>query len=124
MVQIQQAKEDAQPRPNVVHETPKRNRFYTLKGREEQEKFTDVDNGNFLVFSFLIHSLLDRGSTLSMLTPFVAIQFDLLPEILHEPFLVSTPIRDSVKDEGVCREIDGIVACPFEIKLGVTRFKS
>ena len=59
-----------------------------------------------------------------MVTPLVAYQFDLLLEILQEPFLVSTPIGDSVKAEGIRREIDGIAASPFEIKLGVIRFKS
>ena len=95
VVQIQQAKEDAQPRPNVVGEAPiqtKRNWLFALKGREEQEKSTDVDNGNLLVFSFPVYALLDLGSTLSMVTPFVANQFDLIPEILHELFLVSNPI--------------------------------
>ena len=95
-----------------------------MKGREEQEKTTDVNNGNLLVFSFPVYALLDLGSTLSMVTPFVANQFELLPRILHEPFLVSTPIGDSVKEERVCREVDGILASPFEIKLVVIRFKS
>ena len=85
---------------------------------------TDVDNGNFLVFSFPVYALLDPSSTLYMVTPFVANQFYILPEILHEPFLVSTPIGDNVKAEEVCREIDGMVASPFEITLGVIRFKS
>ena len=58
-----------------------------------------------------------------MVTPLVAYQFDLLLEILQEPFLVSTPIGDCVMAEGVSTEVDGIVASPFEIKLGVTRFK-
>ena len=31
---------------------------------------------------------------------------------------------DSVKVEEVCREVDDIVASPFEIKLGVITFKS
>ena len=83
-----------------------------------------MDNGNLLVFSFPVYPLLDPGSTISMVTPFVANQFDLLPEILHEPFLVSTPTRDSLKAEEVCREVDGIVARTLEIKLGVIRFKS
>ena len=95
-----------------------------MKGREEQEKSTDVNNGNLLVFSFPVYALLDLGSTLSMVAPIVANQFDLLPEILHEPFLVSTPIGDNVNASGVCREVDGIVANPFEITFGVIRFKS
>ena len=59
-----------------------------------------------------------------MVTPLVANQFDLLPEILHEPFLVSTPMGDIVKAEGVCREVDVTVGSPFEIKLGIIRLKS
>ena len=77
-----------------------------------------------LVFSFHVYALFDPGSTLYMIHPFVANEFDLLPKILHEQFLVSTPIGDSVKAEGVCRDVDGIVASPFEIKLGIVRFKS
>ena len=72
MVQIQQAKADSPPWKNVVVEPSKRKWFYALKGREEQEKSTDVDNGNFLVFSFLVYALLDPGFTLSMVTPIMA----------------------------------------------------
>ena len=59
-----------------------------------------------------------------MVTPLVANQFDFLPDILNEPSLVSNTIGDSVKAEGIRREIDGIVASPFQIKLGVICFKS
>ena len=83
----------------------------------------DVENGNFLVFSFPVYALLDPRSTFSMVTLFVANQFDLICEILHEHFLVRTPTRDSLKAEGVCREVNGIVASPFEIKLSVIRLK-
>ena len=104
---IQHDKSFAQPRlnPYVVVEPPKRNRFYALKGREEQENSTDVDNSNLLVFSFPVYALLDLGSTFYMVNPLVSNQFDLLPEILHEPFLVSTPIGDSVTAEGVYTKI-------------------
>ena len=83
----------------------------------------DVDTSNLLVFSFPFYALLYLGSTLSFFTPLVANKFDLLPDILHEPFLVSTPIGDSVRVEGVYRELNGIVLSPFEIKLGIIRFK-
>ena len=83
-----------------------------------------MDNGNFLVFSFPVYALLNQGSTLSTVTPFVANQFYILAEILHKQFLVSTSMWKSVKVEGVCREVDVIVASPYEIKLGVIRFKS
>ena len=124
MVQIQQAKADSKTLKNTIAEPPQRNRFYALNEREEEEKSTYVDNGNFLVFSFPIYELLDQGYTLSMVTPFVSNQFDLVPGIIHELFFVSTPIKDSVKDDGACREIYGIVEISFEIKLGVSGFKS
>ena len=63
--------------------------------------------------SFPVYALLDPGSTLSIVTTFLANQFDLLLYILHESFLVRTPIEDNVKAEGVSREVDGIVASPF-----------
>ena len=100
--------------------TPKVNRFYA----REQEKSTDVDNGTLIVFSFPVYALLDPVSTLLMVNPFVANQFELLPKMFHELFLVNTPIGDSVMAEEVCIEVDGIVASPLEIKLGVIRFKS
>ncbi|XP_069146091.1 uncharacterized protein [Solanum lycopersicum] len=75
-----QAKKDAQPWPNptATVEPPKRNRFYALK--------------------------LDPGFTLSFVTPLVSSKFDLLPEILHGPFLVSTTIGDGIRDERVYKE--------------------
>ena len=60
----------------------------------------NVDNGKVLVLSFHDYALLDPGCTLSMVTPLLANQFDLLLEILHEPFLVSTHIGDSVMAGG------------------------
>ena len=119
-----QARIDAQPRPNpnVIAEPFKRKRFYVFIGREEQMKLADVDNSNLLVFSFPFYALLDQISTLSFFTHLVASKFDLLPEILHEMFVVSATIRDTVRVEGVCRETDGIVASPFDIKWGVIRF--
>ena len=58
-------------------------------------------NGNFLVFYISVYALLDPGSTLSFVTPLVASKFDLLPMILHEHCLVSTPIGDIIRDERV-----------------------
>ena len=52
----------------IPHEKP----IYVMKRREAQENSTDVDNGNFLIFSFPVYALLDPGSTFSMVTPIVA----------------------------------------------------
>ena len=101
-----QAKEDTQPlsNPIVVAEPRKMNKFYALKGTEEQKKSADVVTGNLLVFSLPVYALLDSGSTLSFVTPLVSIKFDLLPKILHEPFLVSTLIGDIIRHKRVYRD--------------------
>ena len=52
------------------------------------------------VFSFPVYALLDPGFTLYFVILLVASKFDLLPEIVHEPFLVSTPIGA----ERVCKD--------------------
>ena len=58
---------------------------------------------NLHVFSFPMCELLDQVSTSSFFTPLVASKLDLLPKILHEAFLVSTPIRDIIVAERVYR---------------------
>ncbi|XP_070030884.1 uncharacterized protein [Nicotiana tomentosiformis] len=43
-----------------------------------------------------IYALADPGSTLSYITPFVARRFGIVPEILTDPFAISTLIRESI----------------------------
>ena len=52
--------------------------------------------GMLKVFSIDVYVLLDPGATLSFLNPLVAKNFDIFPDILHEPFIVSTPVGESV----------------------------
>ena len=52
--------------------------------------------GILKVFSIDLYSLLDFSSTLSFVTPLVPKKFEILPDILHEPFLVSTLVGESV----------------------------
>ena len=65
--------------------------------------------GTLHVFSFPMYALLDLGSTLSFITTLVTRKFDLLPEILLETFLVSTPIGDNIRDERVYKD------CPINV---------
>ena len=65
--------------------------------------------GTLHVFSFPVYVLLDLGSTFSFVTPLVASTFDVLPEFLHEHFLVSTPIEDNIRIERVYRDCPIIV---------------
>ncbi|XP_069143427.1 uncharacterized protein [Solanum lycopersicum] len=84
-----QARGKAQPRPNpqivAAAEPPKRNRFYALKGREEQEKSADVVTGMLQVFSASVYALLDPRYMLSFVTPLVSLTFEIFPEVLHDP---------------------------------------
>ena len=57
--------------------------------------------GMIQVLSFDVYPLLDPGTSLSFLTPYVANQFEILPEKLCEPFCVSTPVRESILAEKV-----------------------
>ena len=84
---------DTHPRPNPTATTkpPKTNKFYPLKGREEQKKSDDGVTGTLHIFSFPFYALLDPRSTLSFVSPLVACKFVLLHEIFHDYFQVSTP---------------------------------
>ena len=55
------------------------------------------------VFSIDVYVLFDPGDTLSFFTPLVAKKFDILPDILHEPFIVSTLVGKSVVAKRVYR---------------------
>ena len=68
-----------------------RNRFYALKGREEKEKSVNMVTGMLQVFSTSVYALLDQGSTLSFLTLFLALTFEIFPEVLHDPIVIITP---------------------------------
>ena len=91
---------------------PKKNRFYTLRSRGEQETSHDLVTGMLKVFSLDVYSLLDPGATLSFVTPLVAKTFDIFLDILHESFIVSAQVSESV----VTKEYTKIVlkCCPIE----------
>ena len=48
------------------------------------------------VFSIDVYALLDTGATFSFVTPLIARKFDILPDILNEPFMVTTPVGELV----------------------------
>ena len=51
--------------------------------------------------------MLDPGDTLSFVGPLVAVKFDVIPDVLVEPFFVSMPVGDSVIAKRVYR------SCPI-----------
>ncbi|XP_069145837.1 uncharacterized protein [Solanum lycopersicum] len=125
-----QAGGNAQPRPTphnaAAAEPPKRNRFYALKGREEQEKSADVVTGMLQVFSTSVYALLDPGSTLSFVTPLLALTFEILPEVLHDPIVVSTPLGENVRTDRVYKNcpivVSGKAMCANLIELPMRDF--
>ncbi|XP_070013170.1 uncharacterized protein [Nicotiana sylvestris] len=67
-----------------------------LASRQDQESSPDVVKGMLTICSHDVYALIDLGSTLSYITPFVAWKFGIVPEILSDPFVVSIPTRKSI----------------------------
>ncbi|KAH0670709.1 hypothetical protein KY289_025202 [Solanum tuberosum] len=61
------------------------NRLYAITNRQEQEDSTNV--------------VTDPGVSLSFVTPYVMMNFDVLPKKLIDPFSVSTPVGESILAE-------------------------
>ncbi|XP_069147029.1 uncharacterized protein [Solanum lycopersicum] len=125
-----QAGGNAHPRPNTQGATavdaPKRNKFYTLKGREEQVKSADVVTGMLQVFSTFVYALLDPGSMLSFVTPLLALTFETLPEVLHDPIVDSTPLGENVRTDRVYKDcpivVSGKTMCADLVDLSIHDF--
>ncbi|XP_075076520.1 uncharacterized protein LOC142163162 [Nicotiana tabacum] len=73
-----------------------RNRLYALADRQDTEARGDVVTGMLTIFTFDAYALIDPGSTLSYVTPYIAKKFGIEPEKLCEPFEVSTLVGESV----------------------------
>lgn len=76
-------------------------RFYALSGRQSAEASPDVVTGILSVQTVDCYALIDPGSSLSYVTPFVASSFGIEPEQLLEPFSVSTLVGDSITTTGL-----------------------
>ncbi|XP_070005298.1 uncharacterized protein [Nicotiana sylvestris] len=67
------------------------------------EASPDVVIGILTFQSHDVYALIDPGSTLSYVTTFVAMEFGIEPDQLHEPFLVSTLVGESITAARVYR---------------------
>ena len=67
-----------------------------LQQRDEQESSPHVVSYMLQVLSIDVYVLLDSGATLSLVTPLLARKFDILLDILNEPFMVTTAEDESV----------------------------
>ncbi|XP_070017185.1 uncharacterized protein [Nicotiana sylvestris] len=72
------------------------NRIYALSSRQDLESSPDVVTCILSVFPIDMYALIDPGSTLSYISPFVASKWDREPELLQKSFEVSTPMVESV----------------------------
>ena len=79
------------------------NRTYSLTGRQDSESSPDVVTGTLIVCSHCVNALIDPGSTLSYVTPFIAGKLCIVAESLDRPFIVSTPVGESIVARGVYR---------------------
>lgn len=52
--------------------------------------------GSLQIFSHDVYVLLNLGSTLSYVTPYVAIGFGFEPDVITEPFFISSLVGDFV----------------------------
>ena len=77
-------------------EAPNKNRFYALHSRVEQETSPDVVISVLKDFPSDVFDLLDPGATQYFVAPLISKKFEILPDILNEPFMVSTPVDESV----------------------------
>nr|XP_019069806.1 uncharacterized protein LOC109120449 [Solanum lycopersicum] len=84
---ISQVKGNGQSQPSGPSSVAqKRNCFYALKARGEQESSPDIVTGMLQVFSLNVYALLDPGATLSFVKTLVYRKFDVLSDNLIEPF--------------------------------------
>ncbi|XP_070002559.1 uncharacterized protein [Nicotiana sylvestris] len=61
------------------------------------------------IFTFDVYAIIDPGSTLSYVTPYIAKKFGIEPEKLCEPFEVSTPVGESVIERCIYK------GCPVKV---------
>ncbi|XP_070011104.1 uncharacterized protein [Nicotiana sylvestris] len=78
-------------------------RLFSTLDRQSAEASAEVIIGILLVCSHNAYAIMDPGSTFSYVTPYFAINLGLELEQLSEPFLVSTPVGESVKVTRVYR---------------------
>ena len=82
--------------------------------------------GMLQVFSTSAYALLDPGSTLSFVTPLLALTFEIFLEVLHDPVLVSTPLGENVRTDRVYKDFTKVVSgktmCAYLIELPMHDF--
>ncbi|XP_070005143.1 uncharacterized protein [Nicotiana sylvestris] len=78
-------------------------RLFATLDCQSADAYAEVITGILLVCSYNAYAIMDPGSMFSYVTPYFAINLGLEPEQLSEPFLISTPVGESVKVTRVYR---------------------
>lgn len=60
------------------------------------EETPDVVTGTLKVFNFDVYTLLDLGANISFVSPYVAMKFDVRPEVFLEPYSVYNPVGEFI----------------------------
>ncbi|XP_070019696.1 uncharacterized protein [Nicotiana sylvestris] len=97
-----------------------------MSGRQTTEASPYIVTCILAVQSHDVYALIDLGSTLSYVTLFVAMEFGIKLDQLHEPFSVSTPVGESITVDRVYRGC-AIMVCGRDtmadlIELGMVDF--
>ena len=77
---------------------------------EEYNKSSDVVIGMLQVFSTFVYALLDPRSTLSFVSSLLALTFEILPDVLNDPIVVSIILGENVRTKRVYKDFP-IVVC-------------
>ncbi|KAF3673440.1 hypothetical protein FXO38_05610 [Capsicum annuum] len=78
--------------------------------RKDQESSPDVVTGTLQVYYLHVYALLDLGASLSFVTPYIVVDFGVIPKILANPFSVSTPVGKSIIARWVYRNFPVMVS--------------
>ncbi|XP_070046710.1 uncharacterized protein [Nicotiana tomentosiformis] len=101
-------------------------RLYAMRRRRDSEASPDVVTGILSVQSHDVYALIDHGSTLSYVTPYVAMEFGIEPEKLHESLSASTAVGESIVAVRVYRDcvvtVHGRDTLAYLIELGMVDF--
>ncbi|XP_070032435.1 uncharacterized protein [Nicotiana tomentosiformis] len=79
-------------------------RFYAMRRRRESEASPNVVAGILTAQSHDVYALIDPSSTLSYVTPYVAMEFGIEPEQLYQSFSVSKQVSESILAVRVYRD--------------------
>ncbi|XP_070039871.1 uncharacterized protein [Nicotiana tomentosiformis] len=87
-----------------AHSSGGSGRLYVMRGRQNSEASPDLVICILTIQPHDMYALIDPGSTLSYVTPYVAMEFGIEPEQLHDPFFASTPVDESILAMQVYRD--------------------